>query len=109
MSHSIDKDYYHAYGETMINKNVYELKLTEFIVCEKWRVDMENYTGFDVQMVYYKSGKIGVSIDRKGHFIFASKNALVGKKNTGYLMEKLFLSESDAQGMINFFEHLFSE
>lgn len=74
-----------------------------------YRVDMENGTGWDVQMVFYPNKKIAVSIDRAGHFIFRSWDALIGIKNTQYIAEKLCIPDSDAEGMVKFFEFVFEK
>ena len=90
-------------------ENIYTWKSTEHCPVGAWRVDMENGTGFDVQLVYYKGGKIGVSIDRVGHFIFRDKDALIGPGASRYIAEKLLLWKADADGMTDFFEYLFEE
>lgn len=86
----------------------YTLKNKDTYLVFRYRVDMENHTGWDVQIVMYNSFQVGISIDRKGHFVFKGWDAILGMKNKDYIAEKLFLCDSDAEHMITFFEWFYN-
>jgi hypothetical protein len=89
---------------THICHDEYTLKYKECVLSYRYRVDMENHTGFNVQIILYNSCQIGVSIDRIGHFVFRGWDAILGMKNAIYVGEKLSIPQTDAMGMIKFFE-----
>lgn len=87
-------------------ENIYHKKQRSRYVVEDWRADMENYTGFDVTMIFYDNGKIGVGVDRAGFFIFRSMDVLIDKASGPYIAEKLTIPESDGKCLVDFFNHV---
>jgi hypothetical protein len=73
-----------------------------------YRADMENHTGYTVQIICYKE-RVGVSIDRRGHFIFKSWDVLINPIAVDYISEKLFVPESDSIELIKFFRHVYEK
>lgn len=73
------------------------------------RVDLETGTGWEVTIIMMACGKVAVGIDRRGYFIFASKEPLMNKAGYMYLCEKLFLEKVDAIAMISFFQTFFND
>lgn len=68
------------------------------------RVDLETGTGWEVAVISFANGKIGVGVDRLGYFTFASRESL---KYPHYVAEKLFMPVPDAIEMVKFFNHIF--
>lgn len=75
-------------------------------VVENWRADMENHTGFDITMIFYSNGKVGVGIDRAGFFIFSGIEVLIDEASGVYIAEKLTIPDSDGYHLIDFFKHV---
>lgn len=76
---------------------------------ENWRADLENWTGFDVTVIRYSNGKVGVGIDRAGFFIFKNMDVLMDKNSGKYIAEKLTIPESDGVCLVDFFKYGYSQ
>lgn len=70
------------------------------------RVDLETGTGWEIVVISFANGKIGVGVDRLGYFTFAQRESL---KYPHYVAEKLFMQEADAVEMVKFFDRIFGD
>lgn len=74
------------------------------------RVNMSNGTGWHVQTTVYQKGLIGVGIDRVGFFLFKGDDCirtLTSPVSLKYVAQKLGISDSDAEGMQEYYRWFF--
>lgn len=85
----------------------YTKKVDKLLRVLNYRAEFSNGSGFDVQIVIYHAQRIGVSIDRIGHFIFRGWDPLTNPNSARYVGEKLFMNESDSSELISFFSYIY--